>query len=94
MNTQLKDAGERYTKDWLLTVLDYDMNQKPITVIDKIFSIRMLDECISYSPKGNFDLISAFFMCIFQVQEESLNKEYSNKKRGSRFVELRDTLRN
>lgn len=80
MNLQLKDAGERYVKDWLLTVLDYDENGSPIRVIDRIYSIRLLEELISYTRKGNFDLVSALFMCMFQVQEEQLGKEYDNKK--------------
>lgn len=80
MNLQLKDAGERYVKDWLLTVLDYDENGGPIRVIDRIYSVRLLEELISYSRKGNFDLVSALFMCMFQVQEEQLGKEYDTKK--------------
>ena len=80
MNLQLKDAGERYVKDWLLTVLDYDENGSPIRVIDRIYSVRLLEELISYTRKGNFDLVSALFMCMFQVQEEQLGKEYDNKK--------------
>ena len=80
MNVQLKDAGERYVKSWLLTVLDYDENGNPIRVIDRIFSIRLLEELISYNRKGNFDLVSSLFMCMFQVQEEVLGKEYNEKK--------------
>lgn len=76
MNEQLKDAGERYVKSWLLTVLDYDENDNPVRVIDRIYSIRLLEELISYYRKGNFDLVSALFMCMFQVQEEVLGKEY------------------
>jgi len=93
MNIQLKDAGERYTKQWLLTILDYDSEGKPITVIDKINSIRLLDELIAYnSKKGNFDYISALFMCLFQVQEEVLGKEYNSKKVNSKYTELREML--
>jgi len=80
MNVQLKDAGERYVKSWLLTVLDYDEEGNPIRVIDRIYSIRLLEELISYNRKGNFDLVSSLFMCMFQVQEEVLGKEYDEKK--------------
>lgn len=80
MNVQLKDAGERYVKIWLLSILDYDENGDPIRVIDRIYSIRLLEELIAYNRKGNFDLVSSLFMCMFQVQEESLGKEYSEKK--------------
>ena len=80
MNEQLKDAGERYVKSWLLTVLDYDENDNPVRVIDRIYSIRLLEELISYYRKGNFDLVSALFMCMFQVQEEVLGKEYGEEE--------------
>lgn len=83
MNVQLKDAGERYVKSWLLTVLDYDENGNPIRVIDRIYSIRLLEELISYNRKGNFDLVSSLFMCMFQVQEEILGKEYNEKKENT-----------
>ncbi|MDB4286362.1 hypothetical protein N9933_03585, partial [bacterium] len=79
MNLQLKDAAERYTKIWLLTILDYDENGDPITVIDRIYSERLLEELIGYHRKGNFDLLSSIYMCMFQVQEESLGKEYKDK---------------
>jgi hypothetical protein len=80
MTPQLKDAGERYVKDWLLSVLDYDENGNQIRVIDRIYSIRLLEELIAYNRKGNFDLVSSLFMCMFQVQEEKLGKEYDKKK--------------
>lgn len=79
MTEQLKDAGERYVKEWLLQIIDYDENGDPITVIDKIYSVRLLEELIAYHRKGNFDLVSALFMCMFQVQEEVLGKEYESE---------------
>ena len=88
MNLQLKDAGERYVKEWLLTVLDYDENGGAIRVIDRIYSIRLLEELISYNRKGNFDLVSALFMCMFQVQEESLGKEYKEKDDKKKVKDL------
>jgi len=44
MTMQLKLAGERYVKDWLLTILDYDENDNPVRVIDKLYSERLLEE--------------------------------------------------
>lgn len=78
MNEQLKDAGERYVKSWLLTVIDYDENDNPVRVIDRIYSKRLLEELIAYYRKGNFDLVSALFMCMFQVQEQVLEQENEN----------------
>ena len=95
MNEQLKDAGERYVKDWLLTVLDYDENGNPVTVIDKIYSVRLLEELIAYNRKGNFDLVSALFMCMFQVQEEVLDKKYGKdqgNKNAKKLLALMDKM--
>lgn len=94
MNGPLKDAGERYVKTWLTTVLDYDEHGNPITTIDKICSVRLLEELIAYNRKGNFDLVSALFMCMFQVQEEELGKEYSAEATHSDqlFSELLDMM--
>ena len=88
MNLQLKDAGERYVKTWLTTTIDYDENGNAIKVMDKIYSIRLLEELINYNRKGNFDLVSSLFMCMFQVQEESLGKEYTEVKENKKVQML------
>ena len=88
MNLQLKDAGERYVKTWLTTTIDYDENGNAIKVMDKIYSIRLLEELINYNRKGNFDLVSSLFMCMFQVQEESLGKEYAEVKENKKVQML------
>lgn len=84
LNGNLKNDGIRYIKEWLTEVQNYDENGKPITTISDIYSIRLLEELIYFDSKGNFDLISALIMCMFQVQEEELGKEYSEKKPQSR----------
>ena len=88
MTEKLKDAGERYVKTWLLSILDYDEDGNPIRVIDRIYSIRLLEELIAYHRKGNFDLVSALFMCMFQVQEEELGKKYEEKKQNDKAKQL------
>ena len=88
MNEQLKDAGERYAKQYFETILDYDENGDPIRTIDRIYSIRLLEEAIAYHRKGNFDLMSAFFMCLFQVEEEELEKEYDDEDESSNAKDL------
>lgn len=77
MNEQLKDAGEKYIKDWLLKVKDYDEDGNPILNLETIYSIGLLEELIQYNRKGNFDRVMAFMMCMFQLQEDDLEKEYS-----------------
>jgi len=88
MNEQLKDAGERYVKEWLLTVLDHDENGNKILVIDRIYSRRLLEELINYTRKGNYDLISSLFMCMFQVQEEQLGKVYGDGEENKNAKKL------
>lgn len=83
MNEQLKDAGEKYIKDWLLQVRDYDENGNAILNLETIYSIGLLEELILYNRKGNFDRVMAFLQVMFQCQEEELGKDYStseNKK--------------
>ncbi len=92
MNEPLKDAGERYVKEWLNTILDY-VDGKPVTVVSKIYSIRLLEELIAYNRKGNFDLVSALFMCMFQVQEEVLDKTYGKEEQGEKFKKLERMIR-
>lgn len=75
----LKDAGEKYIKDWLLEVRDHDENGNPILNLETIYSIGLLEELIQYNRKGNFDRVMAFMMCMFQVQEDELGKEYTEK---------------
>lgn len=95
MNLQLKDAGERYVKDWLLTVIDHDEEGNQIRVLDRIYSRRLLEELIAYHRKGNFDMVSALFMCMFQVQEEPLAKEYSEQvehKNAKKLLSMMDKM--
>ena len=76
---QLKDAGEKYIKDWLLEIRDYDENGNPILNLETIYSIGLLEELIQYNRKGNFDRVMSFMMCMFQLQEDELGKEYGNE---------------
>lgn len=76
----LKDAGEKYIKDWLLEVRDHDEDGNPILNLETIYSIGLLEELIQYNRKGNFDRVMAFMMCMFQTQEDELGKEYSDGK--------------
>lgn len=86
MNGPLKDAAERYTKEWLLQIDDYDENEQPIRTLDKLESTRLLEELILYERKGNYDLLSALFMCLIQLNEEYIDKDYKESvaKRNAR----------
>ena len=90
MTDSLKGAGENYIYDWLVEVIDFDENSQPITNLDKINSMRLIEELIAYNKKGNFDLVSALIMCMFQVQEEMLGKEYSEVPQNKNAKKLLD----
>lgn len=78
MSGPIKDAAEKYVNEWFRQIQDYDEDNNPVSTIHYIYSSRALEESINYNRKGNFDWMSAFFMCMIQVQEESLGKEYDN----------------
>ena len=94
MDDKLKDAAEKYTKDWLMEIQDYDEHGNPIRSIDRIYSIGLLEELIQYYRKGNFDRVSSLFMVMFQVQEEVLGKEYTSGESNSRVNEFISVLNN
>ena len=79
MNDKMKDAGEKYIKDWLLEVSDYDENGMPIRNLDRIYSIGLLEELIAYNRKDNFDRVMALMQVMFQDQEALLGKVYKEK---------------
>jgi hypothetical protein len=89
MNKQLRDATERYIKSWLQTTMDFDEHGNPVTVIDKIYSVRLLEELINYNRNGNFDLVDALGMALVQQEEETLGKVYeAEPKRKAKVVRL------
>ena len=83
MIDQLKDAGEKYIKSWLLETLDFDEDGMPIRGLDQIYSIGLLEELISYNRKGNFDRVMALMQVMFQDQEDLHGKEYQPKSKGN-----------
>lgn len=95
MNEKLKDAGEKYIKDWLTEVTDYDENGDPVRPIDRIYSVGLLEELIAYNRKGNFDRVMALMQVMFQDQEDMEGKTYEKKSKGTekmkKFAELVET---
>lgn len=93
MVDKLKDAAEKYTKSWLLEERDYDEDGNLVSTIDTINSPGLLQELIKYNRKDNFDRVSALFMCMIQVQEDELEREYetnevSDEEKVNIFTEL------
>lgn len=64
MTKGLKDYGEILVRDWLLE--EFDAGQPNI---NKIMSITLLKELISYNDTGNFDRVMAFMMTMYHRQE-------------------------
>lgn len=55
MVEKLKDAGEKYIKQWLLEERTYDENGTAVLNLETIYDPALLDELILYNRKGNFD---------------------------------------
>lgn len=92
MSEQLKKDGAKYIKDWLLQVRDYDENGDPILNLETIYSKALLEELITFNMKDNFDRIMAFMMCMFAVQEEGLQEEYSQEIENPKIKQIVDFM--
>lgn len=92
MVDKLKDAGEKYIKQWLLEVRDYDENGSPILNLETIYDPGLLEELILYNRKGNFDRVMAFMMLMFQLQEEDIGKEYGANDVSANAKDLLDLM--
>jgi hypothetical protein len=90
MTEGLKDAGEKYVKQLLISVTDYDEFGVPVTFIDNLNSLRLIEELIAYHRKRNCDLVSALFMCVFQIEEDTLGREYGEEKENKKLKDLSD----
>jgi len=91
MTEQLKDAGEKYIKDWLLEIKDIDEDGNEVRNIDYIWDAGLLQELIRYNRKGNFDRVMSLMMVMFQVEEEG-EKEYNAQNQISAIKEWKDFL--
>lgn len=76
MNQDLKNAGAKYIKQWLLKERDVDENGNVLMNLDTICDPGLLEELIAFNNKGNFDRVMSFMMVLFQIEEEG-EKEYS-----------------
>jgi hypothetical protein len=78
MNDKLKDAGEKYIKEWLISERETNNEGIMYTNIDYINSPGLLEELITYNRKGNFDRVSTLIMVMFQIEESSHIKEHGD----------------
>ena len=92
MNDQLKDAGEKYLKKWLLQERDVDENGNMILNLEMIYDPALLDELIQYNRKGNFDRVMSFMMLMFQIEEDGEEKVYGDKIENENVKDLLSLL--
>ncbi len=92
MNEKLKDAGEKYIKQWLLESRDFDENNSAVLNLETIYDPALLDELILYNRKGNFDRVMAFMMVMFQCAEDEEEKVYEDKEENKELAEEFDSL--
>jgi hypothetical protein len=86
MNEKMKDAGEKYIRDWLLEVNNYNEKDEPIYVYQTIYSPSLLQQLIKYNRKQNFDQVMALMQVMFQVQED-IEKVYTKEQKIHRRTE-------
>ena len=77
MTDKIKEDCIKYTNDWLLNGYEDDFGNT-LSVIDEIDCPGFIEELLMYNRKGNFDRVSSFFMCMMQLQEQELEKEYAS----------------
>lgn len=88
MVDKIKDGGEKYIKEWLLEVRDYDENDHAKLGLETIYDPALLEELILYNRKGNFDRVMAFMMIMLQLADEEEDKIYEDKKEHTAAKEL------
>lgn len=88
MVDKIKDAGEKYIKNWLLEERDVDGNGTMLTNIDTLNDPGFIEALILYNRKGNFDDVMSFMMVMFQCEEEDLEKEYDPEESESEEEEV------
>lgn len=76
MTDKIKEDCEKYTNNWLIDGYEDDFGNT-LSTIDEIDCPGFIEELLIYNRKTNCDRLSSFFMCMMQLQEQELEKEYS-----------------
>lgn len=94
MNEQLKDAGEKYIKRWLLRERDFDEIGNKILNLHTINSPGLLEELIFYNRKGNFDRVMSFMILMMYLEDEDEEKLYEpiSEMEASEITDFMDGL--
>jgi hypothetical protein len=93
MAEKLKDAGEKYIKQWLLDIRDYDENGYAVLNLETIYDPALLEELIFYNRQGNFDRVMSFMMVMFQIAEEEENKVHGENNGSSNASDLLEMMK-
>lgn len=68
-NSQLKNQGEIYIRDWLNEKVSKDVQGNVQRVYNKILDPALLEELMKYNSDGNFDRVSALMIGMFFMKE-------------------------
>jgi len=88
MSKNIKDAGEKYIKDWLLEVRDYDENDVAHYNYEFIYSVGLLQELLKYNRNGNFDRVMSFMMAMIQMEEDTVEEHNKEKSAVDEWINL------
>ena len=91
MNKFIKEEIELYARDWLLETASIGDEDGTVLNLEKIFSVGLLKELISYNETGNFDRVIAFMLCIcnrLQHHHVKITKKKDNPNDGDDFFNL------
>jgi len=99
MTDNLIEAGEKYSKKWMIEERSIDETDKIILNIHTVNIPGFLEEVIAYKKRngkrvGNYDRLSAFFMIQFQMQEKTLERQSKSSDFNQKVAEELEQLRN
>lgn len=72
MNVNLRAAGVKLIKEFLMEIVNYDDEGRKILRLDTLIDIGLIEELIKYNLKGNFDRVIALMMVLFLKTERDL----------------------
>jgi hypothetical protein len=93
ISTNIREAAERYTDEWLKEKRGVDEEGNTIRNLNYIYDVALLEELIGYTREGNYDRVSAFFMLMVALQEDRINPPADNSRAEAVAKELQDLKR-
>lgn len=93
MPTPLKEAGEKYTKSWLLEEIEIDDDGQTVLRLETIYDQGLLEELIKFNLKQNFDRVISLFLLMFSIKnDEAKFRNQTNQSLRKNLDDLRDYL--